>query len=149
MLFRFLWLVFLFNDFRILNGYASIQRIVEFGTDVCHYHLFHVLRDTRNTALMDILHCRLAVWIGVTLGRGVDDMVTMRHEIGTCSDTIHILHVDEKTVRFRQFLFGSVFLEDDKITAHFRIGILREEVVGQTDGTHKVCMTQHFLTDGC
>ena len=67
-------------------------------------------------------------------------MVTMRYEIGTCPDTIHILHVDEKVVGLCQFLLGSVLLQDDEVTAHFRIGILRKEVVGQTDGTHKVCM---------
>ena len=149
MSFRFLWLVFLFNDFGILNGYALIQRILEILADVCHYYLFHIRSDSVHSALMDILHCRLAVWIGVTLGRGVDDMVTIRYEIGTCPDTIHILHVDEKVVRFRQFLLGCILLEDDEVTAHFRIGILSKEVVGQTDGTYKVCMAQHFRTDGC
>ena len=75
-------------------------------------------------------------------------MVTMRHKKGTCTDAVHILHVDEKTVRFRQFLFGSVLLEDDEVTAHFRVGILREHIIRQTDGRHEVCMAQHFLTNG-
>ena len=109
-LFRFLWITFLFNDFRILNGYALIQRILEVLADVCHYYLFHVRSDAVHSALMDILHCRLAVWIGVTFGRGVDDMVTMPHEIGICPDTVHVLHVDKKTVRFRQFLLGCILL---------------------------------------
>ena len=75
-------------------------------------------------------------------------MVTMRHKKGTCTDAVHILHVDEKAVGLSQFLLPHVLLEDNEVTAHFCVGILREHIVWQTDGRHEVCMAQHFLTDG-
>ena len=67
MLFRFLRFVFLFYDYRILNGYALIQRIVEIVADVCQYQLAHVRSNAVHAALMDILHSRFAVGIGASL----------------------------------------------------------------------------------
>ena len=70
----------------------------------------------------------------------------MCHEIGTCPDTVSLLHVDEKTVCLALFPFACILLEDDQVTAYLRVGILREQVVRQSDGRHQVGMAHYFLT---
>ena len=47
-----------------------------------------------------------------------------------------------------QRLLLAVFLEDDEVTAHFRIGIFREQVVGKTNRWHEISMIEHHKTRG-
>ena len=87
----------------------------------------------------------LAVRVGVLLPLGMHDL---RHasQIGIEQhSTGAFLALDETLFFFGQFLFPTLLLQDDKVTAHFRPCIFREEIVGQTDCRNKAGMVHQPL----
>ena len=88
---------------------------------------------------------RLAVKVGILLPLGMHDL---RHtsQIGIEQHSAGaFLALDETLFLFGQTCLFALLLQDDKVTAHFRSCIFREEIVGQTDCRDKSGMVHQPL----
>ena len=79
------------------------------------YSLTQVLGDSRHTALVQINHRRLPVWVGVQFGTGMYDQLGMRQQVAIgCHMGMVVLHrLRQQLVILCQFFLPTVLLEDD------------------------------------
>ena len=97
-------------------------------------HLSQILCNAFHTILMRVYHCRFAEWVGVQLCRCMDNAFRMLQKVVVSRNAVLVI-IDsvKQVVVSSQRLLLAIFLEDDEVTAHFRIGIFREQVVGKTN----------------
>ena len=97
-------------------------------------HLSQILGNAFHATFMGVYHRWFAERVGGQLSRGMDDALGMLDEIAVGGNVVCVVrhHVKQIIITLQRFLVG-VLLQDDEVTAHFRVGILRKEVVGQAD----------------
>ena len=102
------------------------------------------VRDAFRAALVPIDHCGLAVGVGVQLRARADDLFLVLDEIAVGAYAAQRPRSGKQPFIFGQPLFAGVFLQDDKVAAHLRPGIVGKEVVRQTDSGNQTCLFHHF-----
>ena len=97
-------------------------------------HLSQILCNAFHTILMRVYHCRFAERVSIQLCRCMDNAFRMLKKVVVCRNAVLVI-IDsvKQVVVSSQRLLLAVFLENDEVTAHFRIGIFREQVVGKTN----------------
>lgn len=53
--------------------------------------------------------------------------------------------IAQPLVFFGKFLLALVLLQDNQVTPHLRVGIVREQVVRQADGGHQIRLSHHHV----
>ena len=97
-------------------------------------HLSQILCNAFHATLMCVYHCRFAERVSIQLCRCMDNAFRMLQKVVVCRNAVLVI-IDgiKQVVVSSQRLLLAVFLEDDEVTAHFRIGIFSEQVVGKTN----------------
>ena len=103
-----------------------------------------MLRYALYAALVNVNHRRFAVGVCAQFGAGADNLLLMPDEIAVGGHAVQLACLGKQPLVLRQSLLACVFLQDDEVAAHFRIGVLCKEVVGQADGGDETRLLQHF-----
>ena len=97
-------------------------------------HLSQILCNAFHTILMRVYHCRFAERVGVQLCRCMDNAFRMFQKVVVCRNAVLVIidSLKQVVVSSQRLLLG-IFLQNDEVTAHFRVGIFREQVIGQAN----------------
>ena len=97
-------------------------------------YLSQILCNAFHATLMRVYHCRFAERVGVQLCRCMDNEFRMLQKVVVCRNAVLVIidGIKQVVVSSQRLLLG-IFLQNDEVTAHFRIGIFREQVVGKAN----------------
>ena len=97
-------------------------------------HPSQILCNAFHTILMRVYHCWLAERVSIQLCRCMDNAFRMFQKIVVCRNAVLVIidGIKQVVVSSQRLLLG-IFLQNDEVTAHFRIGIFHELVVGKTN----------------
>ena len=131
---------YLFCFFNLLNFlrhgflYPQVSVQIEVLLKVFVEHLSQILCNAFHAILMRVYHCRFAERVSIQLCRCVDNAFRMLQKVVVCRNAVLVIidGIKQVVVSSQRLLLG-IFLEDDEVTAHFCIGIFREQVVGQAN----------------
>ena len=131
---------YLFCFFNLLNFlslcflYPQVSVQIEVLLKVFMEHLSQILCNAFHTILMRVYHCRFAERVSIQLCCCMDNAFRMLQKVVVCRNAVLVI-IDsvKQVVVSSQRLLLAIFLQNDEVTAHFRIGIFREQVVGKTN----------------
>ena len=117
---------------------------IESFVEILREHPAQICADTLRTALMQIDHCGLAVGIGVLHGFRMNDTCPVEKEAIHDNTRFQQNGAEKLVILFRETLFALVLLQDNKVAADLRSGIVGKEVVRQPDDRYGIGMAKHL-----
>ena len=132
-----LYLLCFFNLLNFLSLcflYPQVSVQIEVLLKVFMEHLSQILCNAFHTILMRVYHCRFAERVSIQLCRCMDNAFRMLQKVVVSRNAVLVIidSVKQVVVSSKRLLLG-IFLQNDEVTAHFRVGIFREQVVGKTN----------------
>ena len=121
--------------FNLPGCHSMIQIHIEPVCKIFGKNFAHITGNARYAALMQIDHSRFPVRVGIHFLPCADNPLRVFLEIGVRNEACRIrCGAGKQFVHFTDRLLPLILLQDDEVAAHFRPGMVGEEIVRQTDG---------------